>query len=162
MYWDWKRRIFKTSICWLLPSNKFVYYHAKKWHFAPSLWMVISEMQKFILKVDPPWKMVGLAVDIWGNKMKVRDLWEAWEVCQFRLSNMTTKIVFVPPLTYQTSRNLFNLTVKYCTIGPYLQSRRHQRRSLPFPGKVHKARKGQWSEIATRNEFGRTTKAQRD
>ena len=36
-------------------------------------------------------------IDTWGNKMKLRDLWEAWEVhvCQFRLSNMTTKIVFV-------------------------------------------------------------------
>ena len=28
-------------------------------------------MQKFILKVDPPWKMIGQAADIWGNK--------AWE-----------------------------------------------------------------------------------
>ena len=37
--------------------------------------------------------------------------------------------VFVPP-TYQMSRNLFDPTVKYCTIGPYLQNRRHQRRSF--------------------------------
>ena len=43
---------------------------------------------------------------------------------------MTTKIVFVPQLTYQMPKNLFDMTVKYCTIGPYLQSRCHQRRSL--------------------------------
>ena len=64
------------------------------------------------------------------NEMKLRDLWEVWEVHQFRLSNMTTKIVFVPQLTYQTPKNLFDPTVKYCTIGPYLQSRCHQRRLL--------------------------------
>ena len=88
-----------------------------------TIFMNDSEIQRFILKVDPPWKMVGLAGDIWGNKMKLRDLWEVWEVHQFRLSNMTTKIVFVPQFTYQTSKNLFDPTVKYCTIGPYLQSR---------------------------------------
>ena len=116
-------------------------------------------------KIDPPWKMVGLAVDIWDNKMKLRDLWEAWEVHQFRLSNITTKMVFVSPLTYQTSRNLFDLTVNYCTIDPCLQSRCHQYRSLSlssFPGEVRKARKGQSPETATRNEFWRTTKAQYD
>ena len=43
---------------------------------------------------------------------------------------MTTKIVFVPLLTYQTPKSLLDPTVTYCTIGPYLQSRRHQRRSL--------------------------------
>ena len=74
----------------------------------------------------PSMKMVCLAVD---NKMKLRGLWEAWEVRQFRLSNLnvTTKMVFVPPLTYQTSRNLLDPTVNYRTMGPYLPSRRHQR-----------------------------------
>ena len=37
---------------------------------------------------------------------------------------------FVPPPTYQTSRNLFDPTVNYRTIGPYLQSKHHQCRSL--------------------------------
>ena len=37
---------------------------------------------------------------------------------------------FVPQLTYQTPKNLLDPTVKYCTMGPYLQSRHHQGRSL--------------------------------
>ena len=46
------------------------------------------------------------------------------------IQHMTTKIVFMPQLTYEMPKNVFDPIVKYCTIGPYLQSRRHQGRSL--------------------------------
>ena len=48
---------------------------------------------KVYLQSRSSMKIVGLAVDIWSNKVKFRNLLEAWEVRQFRISNMTTKIV---------------------------------------------------------------------
>ena len=42
----------------------------------------------------------------------------------------TLRVALVKQLKYQTPKNLFNPTVKYCPIGPCLQSRCHQRRSL--------------------------------
>ena len=65
-----------------------------------------------------------------SQQNEVQTLWEAWQARQIRLSNMTTKMAFVPPLTYRTSRNLFDPTLKYHIIGPYLQSRHHQCRLL--------------------------------
>ena len=68
---------------------------------------------------------------------------------------MTTKEGFVPPMVYQMFRDLFDLTLHYCTrVGTINVGR------FPFPGEVRTARKGYSPETATRNEFGRTTKAQ--
>ena len=66
---------------------------------------------------------------------------------------MTTKIAFVRPLTYQMSKNLFNPTMKYCTIGPNLQSRCHQHRLLSLSRRDTQSQKGHSPKTATRNEF---------
>ena len=88
----WKKnlRTCAQSFLWLemWPSGVTTYSTSL---FYLKLWRL--QIQRFILKVDLPWKMLGLAVDIWGSKMKLTDLREAWEIHQFRLSNMTTKIV---------------------------------------------------------------------
>ena len=99
------------------PSNKSVLpWLTRNNIFAPSLCERISRI--FPLHVEPPWQ---IAVNIWGNKIKCRHLWEAW-------ANMTTKMYCSCAITNAQE------SIWPDSVGHYLQSRCYQLGHFPSPG----------------------------